>query len=659
MNNSLGALIEELNKYDLSHLSASDCARALRSTLGWLRESSFYSRHQQPLSTLRLKRLLDDLNNDLAFKKRLHIILSKTLESFDLSTLLTHTGLSRPHGFFQELGSRGIDKILPRHSPRPNFMDLVYFLFPIESDSGFFQKMPRDLYNQLLALFDPELKNPENGRKILAKHFSSEILDALLILSAECIVLSESGLMNDIRWTINGQKEKRNAFLDLHRFVNKTVEDRRINPIPFNNEEKENCEDTFSEIIQNCRQELSSILEHLENNSLSMDLVYKLEVLQLLVDRIRALLFIFVLNGQSGPKSLEFFAALIAEEQRRRSIRALIAQNVHYLARKIVDNAGETGDHYIARNPHETQDLFKAALGGGFLTGFTVLIKILLHHAHFALFFSGFFAALNYAGSFISMQFMHLTLATKQPAMTAASIAKRMTSLGSELKELKDELRNLLKSQMLAAAGNLCAVIPTAYCLFLVWQMLFDAPIFSPEEAKKLIATHNPLQSLTLFYALLTGVILWSSSLVHGWMQNWMIFRGIPDLLADSFLVENFLSRDRRLRLSKWLRTNLAGITANTALGVLLAFTPIIGNFFGIPLDVRHITLATGGLTLAWASVPLEDMTYWNVIGSLSGLFIILTGNIVTSFFLSLWLALRAKGWSLSDIRKVFNSRGS
>lgn len=653
MRNSLGELTEELGQYDLNRLSVSDCARALRSTLDWLRETSFYSRQQQPLSLLRLKRFLEEVDQDPVLKKSLHIILTKTLESFDLSTLLTHTGLSRPHGFFQELLGRSIDKIIPQHSPRPNFMDLVYFLFPVESDATFFQKLPRTVYEKLLTLFDPELKSPELGRKKLSKQFAPEILDALLILSAECLVLSENGQMNDMRWTLNGKKEERNSFLSLHRFVSNIVEDRRKYTKAYDPEEKEKCEDAFSEILQNCRHELSSILSHLENNSLSVDLVYKLEVLHLLVDRIRALLYIFVLNGHSGPKGLEFFSALIAEEKRRRSVRVLISQNVHYLARKIVDNAGVTGDHYIARNPQEGQDLFKAAIGGGFVTGFTALIKIFIHQAHFALFFEGFFAAFNYAGSFVSMQFLHLTLATKQPAMTAAAIAKRMTSLNSELKELKEELKNLLKSQVLAAAGNICAVIPTVFCLFLVWQLLFTNPILSPEEARKIISSHNPLQSLTLLYALITGVILWSSSLVHGWVQNWMIFRGIPELLADSFLLENFLSRTKRLSLSKWLRKNLAGITANTALGIFLAFTPIFGNFFGLPLDVRHITLATGALTLAWSSIPLQEMTYWDIFGTFSGLLIILLGNIVTSFFLSLWLALRAKGWRLTDIKKL------
>lgn len=650
MNNSISDLILALNQYDEDKLTASDCARSLRRILEHIREVSFYSRQQQPLSNLRLKRLLAELDKDLTLKRKIHKILTKTLESFDLSTLLTQTGLSRPHGFFQEFISRGFDKILPKHSPRPNFMDLVYFLFPVPTDALFFQKLPKDLFQDILQLFDPELKNADKGKETLYSNFKSEIFDALLVLSAECLVLSESGLMNDIRWSIGKAKDS-NTFLRLHTFITQSTLSKN-----FNINAKNSLEEEFAEILENCKAELQLVHSHLEHNSLSVDLVYKLEVLQLILERIRALLFIFVLNPNSGPKSLEFFGALISEEQRRRSLRNLLSQNIHYLARKIVDNAGETGDHYIARNPHETQDLTKASLGGGFLTGFTVLFKILFHKAHFALFFDGFFAAINYAGSFITMQFMHLTLATKQPAMTAAAIAKRMTSLNSDHKELKEELNSLLKSQFLAAFGNLSAVIPTSYCLFLVWQAIFNEAVFTPTEAEKVINAHNAIFSPTLFYSVFTGVILWSSSLVHGWMQNWMIFRGIPDLLSDSFLLENFLSRSKRLKLSHWLKKNLAGITANITLGFLLGFAPIFGSFFGLPLEVRHVTLATGTLTLAWASLPLEAITTAGVLSSIFGIFIILLGNLITSFFLSLWLALRSKGWDISDIRKVITS---
>jgi site-specific recombinase len=135
-----------------------------------------------------------------------------------------------------------------------------------------------------------------------------------------------------------------------------------------------------------------------------------------------------------------------------------------------------------------------------------------------------------------------------------------------------------------------------------------------------------------------------------------MIFRGIPELLSDSFLLENFLSREKRLNLSKWLRKNLAGITANIALGFFLAFTPIFGSFFGLPLEVRHVTLATGNLTIAFASLPLNELNAGTIILAVSGIFVILLGNLLTSFFLSLWLALRAKGWHLSDVKDVLRS---
>ena len=49
------------------------------------------------------------------------------------------------------------------------------------------------------------------------------------------------------------------------------------------------------------------------------------------------------------------------------------------------------------------------------------------------------------------------------------------------------------------------------------------------------------------------------------------------------------------------LERNAAGWGTNVALGFLLGFAPAVGRFFGIPFDVRHVTLSTGTLALSAA----------------------------------------------------------
>ena len=44
---------------------------------------------------------------------------------------------------------------------------------------------------------------------------------------------------------------------------------------------------------------------------------------------------------------------------------------------------------------------------------------------------------------------------------------------------------------------------------------------------------------------------------------------------------------------------NVAGLGGNVALGFLLGMSPVVAAFFGLPLDVRHVTLSTGSLAMA------------------------------------------------------------
>ncbi len=638
---------ENIKKY-----SGTECARTLYLVINELRENSFYSKTHQPLSQKKLRNFISFLNSNKIAYKNLQSLFFRILECFDFSSLLTQTGLSKPHGFLRELGSRIIEKMIPRHSHRPNFKDLLYYLFPNESDAEFFKNLSNQDYLSILTIFDKELTSSEQGKLFIKKTFLHQILDSLVILSAEALVISEGTILGDIRWTFSRDANRKHPFLELNKFLHQ------------NTDALENYQNTkntlqlsksFNEIILRCRQDLSEILEHLEGGGLSVDLVYQIEVLGLFLERINSLAEIsfFTHQKDSFVKTTNFFSMLILEEQKRRSIRVLIEENTHFWARKIIDHAGEKGDDYIARNSFETQTLLKAALGAGFVTAFTTLFKLLLYNLNAAFFFQGFFGTLNFAGSFILMQFLHLTLATKQPAMTASALARRMTLAQNNFSELRKEIKNILRSQAYAAIGNISAVIPASYGLYLIWESVFHTKFMSQAEALKVLQSHDPFHSLTIFYALLTGALLSSTGMIHGWVENWMIFRGIPQLLSDSFLVENFMSQEKRKKLGLWLEKNLAGFVANTALGFFLAFAPVLGKFFALPLEVRHVTLSTGTLTFALASLPLEDISPSIVLTCFSGVFFILAANIITSFSLSMWLALKARGLRWSQVKKV------
>ncbi|MGZ3428618.1 MAG: site-specific recombinase, partial [Polyangia bacterium] len=280
------------------------------------------------------------------------------------------------------------------------------------------------------------------------------------------------------------------------------------------------------------------------------------------------------------------------------------------------------------------------------VTGGTIVAKYLVLWGHFALFVEGTFASINYAASFLLMQLCGFTLATKQPSMIAAALAGSLH--GSSDKE-HDELDNLVtliqricRSQLAAAIGNVGMVIPAAIAFNIIYVRLHGAPFLDEHAAEHTIESFHPLHSGTIFFAALTGVLLWMSSLGAGWLENWVTYRRLPEAIANH-PAGRIVGRGTMRWIARTLQHNVAGIGGNIAIGLLLGMTPVIGRFFGIPLEVRHVTLSTGSLALAGCTLGVGAPHFVAAIG---GIAIMLSLNFGVSFTCALFVALRARGIS-------------
>jgi site-specific recombinase len=60
------------------------------------------------------------------------------------------------------------------------------------------------------------------------------------------------------------------------------------------------------------------------------------------------------------------------------------------------------------------------------------------------------------------------------------------------------------------------------------------------------------------------------------------------------------LGPERAVRAARIIEDNVAALGGNVSLGILLGMEPVIATFFGLPLEVRHVTLSTG----SWRSRP-------------------------------------------------------
>jgi site-specific recombinase len=405
-----------------------------------------------------------------------------------------------------------------------------------------------------------------------------------------------------------------------------------------------------------CRAHMAEVHRRLESEGVSIDIVFGLEVIDRCLTRLS--LMLEVMEAPAGTARAitvhRLLGRLIAGVHEDRSLTHLVRWNLRLLGRKIVDRAGETGEHYIAYSRDEYRHIWRAAAGGGLLTVGTAAVKLMLAGAGLALFQEGLLAGLNYAISFLLLQAFDLMLATKQPAMTGATLAAifRERQGADRLDEIVDFTARIVHSQVAAAIANVSLVALGGVLFEMLWRAATGGPFLDAETAAAVQQSFNPLASGTVFYAAVTGVILFLASLVGGWFDNWSAVHRLPLAIREHPL-GRYVGRDRLRRLSAVWAHNAAGIGTSVSLGLMLGLTPSVGAFFGIPLDVRHVTLSAGQLALATAALWPGGLDIWLAYG-LAGIVCMFVLNLSVSFVLAFLNAVRAYDLPASDLLELW-----
>jgi site-specific recombinase len=144
-----------------------------------------------------------------------------------------------------------------------------------------------------------------------------------------------------------------------------------------------------------------------------------------------------------------------------------------------------------------------------------------------------------------------------------------------------------------------------------------------------------------VFYAALTGMILWFASVIGGWFDNVCAYHRLPLAIAQH-PAGRYLKRERLARWGESLAKNGSGWATNISLGFMLGMTSAIGHFFGLPLDVRHVTLNSGTLSLASASLGQRWFGEGAFMLGIAGVGVMFVLNLAVSFLLALITAARA-----------------
>jgi site-specific recombinase len=396
--------------------------------------------------------------------------------------------------------------------------------------------------------------------------------------------------------------------------------------------------------VHACRRELIQVHLHMEDAGVSTALVFDLSSMDAALDRMQLLASTIAGDAQQSLQpARQLLNILVAGRLEDTQLGPLIRQNLNLLARKTVERTGHSGEHYIANNRREYWQMWLAALGGGLLTVFTAAIKLRIMEGGWPLFVEGFFIGTDYAISFLLLQIFGLALATKQPSMTGAALAGivRENRGVSRWSKIADFAARISRTQLAAALGNIIAVCFGAIAFEQLWHKVFLESYLPSSMAKRVYETLHPFTSGTSIDAAITGVILWAAAVIGGWCENFAVYNRIPAAIAQHPLGQRIGVR-RMQRLAHWFEDNIASWSTSIVLGYMMGFFPEICHFFGLPLDVRHVTLNTGMLALSAARYGVSSFGHHWFYFAVSGIGMTFVLNLGVSFAIASVTALRA-----------------
>ena len=341
----------------------------------------------------------------------------------------------------------------------------------------------------------------------------------------------------------------------------------------------------------------------------------------------------------------------------RNNIRELIDDSTRLISHLITSHTAETGTHYIATSPKEYLKMFWKASGGGIIVGFLCIFKMMMSYSHGSEFSHAVLYSLNYAFGFIIIYLLGFTLATKQPAMTAATMAKVLSDESSSEKNYK-EFANLVaklsRTQFIAFVGNVLWSFPVALAIIYGMDWFLEKN-FAVAKADKLLKDLNPIESKAILHACIAGFFLFISGIISGNISNSSIFNQIPERISQSPFLNQVIGAKNSKKLSDFYTKHWAGIISNFWFGIFLGVIAPLGVFLGLDLDIRHITFSAGNFALALYGKGFDIDTYTFAI-SLVTIFLIGAFNFIVSFGLSMLLAFRSRKVNFGELTIIYKS---
>ncbi|MEO9232406.1 MAG: hypothetical protein ABI421_03645 [Polyangiaceae bacterium] len=321
--------------------------------------------------------------------------------------------------------------------------------------------------------------------------------------------------------------------------------------------------------------------------------------------------------------------------------KSLFARSSDLLLQNLVETAASVGRDYLDEEKSSFLAAFGAGAGGGALMAVATVVKYLLLGKQLTPLYEGVVFSLNYATAFCLAYLFHFTIATKLPAHTAAALAESVRGEGAHRTRIALFLgvwRATVRLQFAGLLGNIVVAAPLSFAFDVAAKHAFGHHLLPAATAEHAL-TSNSILGPSILFATLTGFFLWLSSLIGAAGDNWTRVIGLSDRLATNVTAMKRLGVRRARPWADAIVHRVGGLAGNISLGIMMGGIPALFAIASIPVEIRHVTVSTGAVALAFAA---GAGTRTQLILAVVGVLVIGAVNVAVSFFLALWLALRS-----------------
>lgn len=555
----------------------------------------------------------------------------KLLAEHQPISLLVDSRHSAFSGFFTEMRRRIAHQFLPSAIDRNYLADLFSVFFHQNDDDEWVLDVPDEIWMELMAAIQfakaPQTLKDESKKNTFA---SIEVLSyRITALGLEPELLKNHPELERHDSPFMAQQKALVAWLEADD-KNSTTAD--VNHILV--------------MLDQCQTIVQKIRRNTAKSGTSIHLTSLLQRLTQQVERLVTIMQIVApQKGNADLEIVQLFKQLVFGECHKNDLGSHWQANVEVMALRVTENASRTGEHYITNNRSEYFALMRSAMGAGVIIAVMAMLKILIAKVHFAPLTEAILFGLNYGIGFILIHILHFTVATKQPAMTAAAIAASIDASngnGKDMQQLVGMIANTMRSQLVAILGNVVIAIPIAMAIG--WAVFYCTGQYfiSVEKAQHLLIDIHPFKSGSFFYAAIAGVCLFLSGLIAGYHDNLAVYNKIPERLKALRGLKKILGESRLNRIADYVENNLGALAGNFYFGCMLGGAGAVGVLFGLPFDIRHIAFSSA--FVGYAVAGLDFAVGWQTMAwAAGGLALIGFANLAVSFSLALYVAMKSR----------------